>query len=247
MYPTFDLKRLADFFTAEELEWKPITVSKKTNKGLAAAYISNRAIMDRLDAVVGPENWRNEFKPGPGGGIVCGLSVRVVREDGGSGGGPSAEWITKWDGADNTDIEAVKGGLSNAMRRAAVHWGIGRYLYDLPSQWVPVDDYGKFVQPPRVPSAFLPPSARAERPERPAYAERPAPSERPASAVRPEATERAPSAERPERPASSERPAPSERSEPRADGRGPDLSGDGASRPARPASRPHPYAPRDDR
>ena len=199
MYPTFDLKRLADFFTAEELEWKPITVSKKTNKGLAAAYISNRAIMDRLDAVVGPENWRNEFKPGPGGGIVCGLSVRVVREDGGSGGGPSAEWVTKWDGADNTDIEAVKGGLSNAMRRAAVHWGIGRYLYDLPSQWVPVDDYGKFVQPPRVPSAFLPPSARTERPERLAYAERPAPSERPASAVRPEAAEHAPSAERPEK------------------------------------------------
>ncbi|HYE59048.1 MAG TPA: Rad52/Rad22 family DNA repair protein [Rhodothermales bacterium] len=155
---TTDLRRLRDYFHAGDIEWKPITVSKKTSKGLAAAYITNRAIMERLDEVVGPENWRNDFRPGPNGGVVCGLSIRVVREDG------TSEWITKWDGADNTDIEAVKGGLSNAMRRAAVQWGIGRYLYDIPSQWVAVDDYGRFTQEPRLPREFLPtevrPSAR---------------------------------------------------------------------------------------
>ncbi|HET6568388.1 MAG TPA: Rad52/Rad22 family DNA repair protein [Rhodothermales bacterium] len=145
MENTVDIRRLGDFFTEEDIEWKPITVSKKTNKGLAAAYITNRAIMDRLDEVVGPENWRNEFKSGPDGGVLCGISVRV-----------GDEWVTKWDGAENSDIEPIKGGLSNAMRRAAVQWGIGRYLYRLPSQWVPVDERGRFIQPPRVDRKYLP-------------------------------------------------------------------------------------------
>jgi hypothetical protein len=39
--------------------------------------------------------------------------------------------VTKWDGAQESQIEATKGGLSGAMKRAAVQWGIGRYLYDL--------------------------------------------------------------------------------------------------------------------
>ena len=149
-----DLKRLSDYFGDDDIEWKPIVVSRKTNKGLAAAYVTNRAIMDRLDEVCGPENWKNEFMPGPNGGVVCGLSIRVERGEGSVGSGGFAEWITKWDGAENTDIEAVKGGLSSSMRRAAVQWGIGRYLYKLPSQWVPVDDNGRFKQPPRVPAAF---------------------------------------------------------------------------------------------
>ena len=32
-------------------------------------------------------------------------------------------FITKWDGAEDSDIEAVKGGLSDSMKRAAVQWG----------------------------------------------------------------------------------------------------------------------------
>jgi hypothetical protein len=167
-----DLKRLSDFFAPEDLEFKPITISKKStpNKGLAAAYITARAIMDRLDAVCGPENWRNEFRAGPDGGVLCGISIRVRidydpalipmgshRED-------EWEWVTKWDGAENTDIEAVKGGLSSAMRRAAVQWGIGRYLYDLPQQWVPVDDRGRFTEPPRIPPQFLPPGSQQQPP-----------------------------------------------------------------------------------
>jgi hypothetical protein len=147
---TIDLDQLSAFFGPEDIEWKPIATSKRTGKALAAAYVTNRAIMDRLDAVCGPANWRNAYKPGPAGGIICGLSIRVPREDG------SAEWVTKWDGADNTDIHPVKGGLSSAMRRAAVQWGVGRYLYRLPSQWVPVDERGRFKKAPQIPHAFLP-------------------------------------------------------------------------------------------
>ena len=143
-----DLSQLRDFFDTDDVDWKPIAVSKKTGQALAAAYLTNRAIMDRLDDVCGPENWQNEYKPGPGGGVICGLSIRT--DDG---------WVTKWDGADNTDIEAVKGGLSASMRRAAVQWGIGRYLYRIPNQWVPVDQHGRLSQKPKIPNQFLPPRA----------------------------------------------------------------------------------------
>lgn len=152
---SLDLTKLAAYFPADDLDWKPITVSRKTNKGLAAAYITARAVQHRLDDVCGPENWKNEYAPGPAGGVICGISIRVTRLDG------SAEWVTKWDGADNTDIEATKGGLSDSMRRAAVQWGIGRYLYDFPQQWVDVDDFGKFKSTPRVPGRFLPPKEGA--------------------------------------------------------------------------------------
>jgi hypothetical protein len=38
-------------------------------------------------------------------------------------------WISRCDGADDTNIEGAKGGLSDAFKRAAVKFGIGRYLY----------------------------------------------------------------------------------------------------------------------
>jgi hypothetical protein len=102
---------------------------------MVLAYVTNRAIMERLDNVCGPEGWRNEYIAGPSGGLLCGLSIKV--ED---------EWITKWDGAENTDIESVKGGLSNAMKRAAVQWGIGRYLYNLDATYVNANPNGKHWQ-----------------------------------------------------------------------------------------------------
>lgn len=168
-----DLARLADPFPFEDVEWKPGAVTRDKSKGLAMAYISSRAVQDRLDEVCGPDGWRNEFTQAPEGGVLCGISIRVTRED--EDGNVHVEWITKWDGAENTDIEAVKGGLSSAMRRAAVQWGIGRYLYDLPQQWVPVDERGRFRQPPSIPAMFLPPATGDSAPT----AEAPVPTPQP--------------------------------------------------------------------
>jgi hypothetical protein len=157
-----DLSALAAPFPPEDVEWKPGAVTRDKTRGLAMAYISSRAVQDRLDEVCGPGGWRNEFRAAPEGGVLCGISVRVRREDG------QAEWITKWDGAENTDVEAVKGGLSGAMKRAAVQWGIGRYLYRLPQQWVRLDERGRFAEPPRLPASFIPAArngtARHDRP-----------------------------------------------------------------------------------
>jgi hypothetical protein len=149
-----NLERLSDFFPPESIAWKPVATTKDKGKALAAAYITNHVIMDRLDEVCGPLGWCNMFQPGPDGGVLCGLSIR----DPGTG-----EWVTKWDGAENTDVEPVKGGITSSMKRAAAMWGIGRYVSNIPNQWVPIDQYGKFTQEPRVPKAFLPKATRTPK------------------------------------------------------------------------------------
>lgn len=145
MSNTPNLRRLQHYFSNADIEWKPVTFTKDRRRAMAVPYVTNRAIMDRLDLVCGPENWCNQFTQGPDGGVLCGLSVRV-----------GDEWITKWDGASNTEVEAVKGGLSSSMRRAAVQWGIGRYLYRMPAQWVSIDERGRFLQQPSLPPSFHP-------------------------------------------------------------------------------------------
>ena len=98
----------------------------------------------------------SEPSTAPDGGVLCGISIKI-----------NNEWITKWDGAENTDIEGVKGGLSGSMKRAAVQWGIGRYLYNLEENWAIVSDNGKFSgktrdnkwfnwDPPALPAWALP-------------------------------------------------------------------------------------------
>jgi len=181
-----DLRLLAAPFPPDDVEWKPGATTRDKAKGLAMAYISSRAVQDRLDEVCGPDGWRNEFKPAPEGGVLCGISIRVTHDDG--GGQPVSEWITKWDGAENTDVEAVKGGLSGAMKRAAVQWGIGRYLYRLPQQWVRLDERGRFAETPRIPPEFLPAEFLPEGTQRKAPPARSAPASArsaPAEAARP--------------------------------------------------------------
>jgi hypothetical protein len=116
------MQALRDPFPARDVEWR-VQTSGKTTKGpwvRVIAYIDNRAIMERLDAVAGVDGWRNEFKHAGTGAVLCGLSLYIA-----------GDWITKWDGASETDIEPAKGGLSGAQKRAAVEWGIGRYLYNI--------------------------------------------------------------------------------------------------------------------
>lgn len=122
-----DWAKLKEPFLASDIEWRMSRCGMNGDKpwGVALAYVTNRAIMDRLDLIVGPGGWQNEFREGPGGGILCGISIKI-----------GDEWVTKWDGAENTNIDAVKGGISGSMKRAAVQWGPGRYLYNLTETFI---------------------------------------------------------------------------------------------------------------
>jgi hypothetical protein len=107
--------------------------TQKGDKAVVVAYITNRAIQKRLDELFTPLGWRNEFKEWRGESVLCGISIHW-----------NGEWVTKWDGADTPGIEGTKGGFSAAQKRAAVQWGIGRYLYDLPEYWQDVRERGQF-------------------------------------------------------------------------------------------------------
>ena len=118
-----DLRKLGAKFPSADIEWR-IGRGGKTNGRIWAqvlAYITNRAIQSRLDEVCGPENWQNDYKLWRGDSQLCGISIRI-----------DGDWVTKWDGAPDTHVESIKGGLSDSMKRAGVMWKIGRYLYRLP-------------------------------------------------------------------------------------------------------------------
>lgn len=92
---------------------------------MAIPYVTNRAIQKRLDEVFGPFGWENAYKPTPDGrGYLCGITIHSEQRS-----------VTKWDGAEHTHIESLKGALSDSMKRAAVQLGIGRYLYQLEMQF----------------------------------------------------------------------------------------------------------------
>lgn len=124
--------KLAEPFPPEEIEWRVGSTTGDKTRGIALAYITSRAAMDRFDEVLGPGHWKDEYRPGPDGGVLCGISINI-----------NGEWVTKWDGADNTQVESVKGGLSDAFKRAAYKWGVGRYLYGLENVWVAIEPAGK--------------------------------------------------------------------------------------------------------
>ena len=128
---------LAKPFAPEDLEWRLQNTIEESMRGMAVPYVTNRAIQNRLDEVCGPENWYNEFKPWHSNGKkdaqLCGIAIYFE----GKG------FITKWDGAEDSDIEPIKGGLSDSMKRAAYQWGIGRVLYSLDTVWVDIERRGR--------------------------------------------------------------------------------------------------------
>ena len=131
------LTALAKPFAPEDLEWRLQYTNEEKMCGMAVPYVTNRAIQNRLDEVCGPENWYNEFRPWHSAGKkdsqLCGIAIYFE----GKG------FITKWDGAEDSDIEPIKGGLSDSMKRAAYQWGIGRVLYSLDTVWVDIERRGR--------------------------------------------------------------------------------------------------------
>ncbi len=129
---TIDFAALAAPFPVNDVSWRVGSTTKDKAKGMALAYIDARNVMHRLDEVVGPCGWKDEYHLN-GNTTICTISLKC-----------GDEWVGKTDGAGASDVEPEKGALSDAFKRAAVKWGIGRYLYDLDSPWVTLRD-GKYI------------------------------------------------------------------------------------------------------
>lgn len=125
-------------FPAEYVEWRVGATNQKWRKegeplkGTPLCYIDARCVMDRLDTVCGPDGWQNNYSAGVNGSIVCNLGICM----------PGGAWLWKADGAGATDMEGEKGMLSDALKRAAVRWGVGRYLYEIKAPKIELEDRG---------------------------------------------------------------------------------------------------------
>lgn len=94
-------------------------------------YFDSRAVMDRLDQVVGPARWEvsNPAYSNVGSGWICQVSLTVV----------FAECaVTRHGEADLRSVEPAKSGHSDALKRAFSALG-NRWLYHVELPWVDVE------------------------------------------------------------------------------------------------------------
>lgn len=137
-------------FPEDELIWKVGEKSTDESEGRALPHLDARHIQNRLDTVVGPMGWSDEYIEVMAGSrllaVRCRLTlvvegVRVAKED--------AAYVRSTAATDRDRELEVKGAYSNALKRAAVKWGIGRYLYEFKAPFVPLVD-GQFAERPSL-------------------------------------------------------------------------------------------------
>ena len=145
--------KLAAEFPSREIKWLPritkkgpknnrVDIFNSQGKQVAGcmAHIDARQVMQRLDSVVGAGGWSDEYQPSAiGKGVECRLTVLGV---------------SKVDVGVPSNTEPEKGAYSDALKRAAVKFGIGRHLYEIPTQWLEFDGWkitGHPSLPPRKP------------------------------------------------------------------------------------------------
>jgi hypothetical protein len=161
---------LADPFEMDEVKFKPQTV--KGNRALVVAYVDARVIQDRLDDVLGVDGWQDECTPLDDGSVMCRLQLRFGNT-----------WIVKCDVGSPSEQpdggDRLKAAFSDAFKRAAVKFGLARYLYRLEPMWVDYDPVKKKL----LSKPNLPPDAQPRRTPKPALAPTPRPAPAPAPVV----------------------------------------------------------------
>lgn len=113
-------------------KWRVQSFSKFKPQATCVAYIDARDAMCLLDEVVGPENWQDDYREMPSGKLVAGVGIKC-----------GSEWVWKWDTGTESNMEAEKGQMSDAFKRACVKWGIGRFLYSLGMKYIKANEVKK--------------------------------------------------------------------------------------------------------
>lgn len=126
------MDRLKAPFSPEQVHFRVGPTSGDKKSGIALAYIDARDAQQRLDEVIGPQNWQRDYPWSVDNKICCRVGIKC-----------DGEWIWKADGAGETNMESEKGAFSDSFKRACVNWGIAQYLYDLPNAWFPIKQQGK--------------------------------------------------------------------------------------------------------
>jgi hypothetical protein len=122
---TIDLSKLDESIP---YKWRVQSFSKNKPQAQCVAYIDARDAMDLLDKVVGKDKWQDDYKL-IDGKLLAGIGIKS-----------GDEWIWKWDTGTESNMEAEKGQMSDAFKRAGVKWGIGRFLYALDIVYVDANE-----------------------------------------------------------------------------------------------------------
>jgi len=160
------LEALAEPFDPELIYWKPQATNKDKTKAIAAAYADPRAYSDRLNEVVGPHKWSTSYtvytiapilNPQAESDwkklifkgkvlVVASLTIQGIGSNSGTGE------------SDAADENAITSAEAQAFKRAAIRFGLGRYLYDLPKGvWCAYDSTSKRITaPPDLPDWAVP-------------------------------------------------------------------------------------------
>ena len=153
-------QQLAAPFHAHYVGWKVQATSKDKTKALAVPYVDARAVMDRLDHVAGPENWSDSYRLVSAGdgefAVECTLTLFSVSK---ADVGTADE---KGNGSASSRLAApvAKIAYSDALKRAAIKWGVGRYLRRVHGKWVGYDAK-RLTETPRLPKWALPEGERS--------------------------------------------------------------------------------------
>lgn len=130
-----DWQQLRAPFLPSDMDFRIQSIHERDGKkqAIVVAYIDARAVQDRLDDVVGPENWSFDWEP-----LVTGNGTVTVAK-----GTLTICGVSKSDVGDAGKTEPTKASVSDALKRAAVMWGIGRYIYALDVMFTGVEMRGK--------------------------------------------------------------------------------------------------------
>lgn len=121
-------------FDPTEVDFRVQGKAGGSGKAQVVAYVDARCVQDRLDAVVGPGAWSFDWNP---------INFDAKGEIQSAKGMLTIYGVTKSDIGSASNFEASLGAVSHCFKRAAVLWGVGRYLYSVPSMWVEVEQNGR--------------------------------------------------------------------------------------------------------
>lgn len=128
------LQQLAEPFPPSAITWKPGSTSKDGTKCMALAYADLRAYQDRLDELCG-EDWSVEYLPWGNDRIIARLTIGMT----------TRASTGEHDAQDEKNNMAGTVAEAQAFKRACAMWGLGRFLYELPSVWVEYDANAKRI------------------------------------------------------------------------------------------------------
>jgi hypothetical protein len=129
---------LAKPFPFASHKWRVLNTTKDKNKATWYVYIDARDVAQRLDAT--GLDWSDDYQVIEMSDKICIVQCRLTI-------GNSTRMDVGSDAKQSSDADGnyVKGAFSDALKRAAVKFGIGRYLYSMTSFYVPIDEYKKFT------------------------------------------------------------------------------------------------------